>query len=100
VITGERWLTMLRAAPMPSPLRRRGFGGQNPLRGPVVALQGSLHRAHRWVSMLAYLRGHCYRLVHVALGVNLGYVGLGVAEEDLGGLQAEILPDASGVRVT
>ena len=37
---------------------------------------------------------------HVAFGVDLGDVGFGVAEEDLGLFQAELLSDSRGVRVS
>ena len=38
-------------------------------------------------------------LAHVPLGVELRHIGFAMAEEDLGLLQAELLPDAGGVGV-
>ena len=48
---------------------------------------------------LAHSRGDARGAAHVALGVDLHDVGIRVAEEDLRGLEAELLADARGIPV-
>ena len=52
-----------------------------------------------WQAPYPNLCSHRGRLAHVALGVEMRDVGLVVAEEDLGLLEAEVLAEAGGVGV-
>jgi hypothetical protein len=46
--------------------------------------------------LLPDLRHHGMGLGHVAFGVDLGHVGLGMTEDDLGGFESEFCPDQCG----
>ena len=49
--------------------------------------------------MLSDFLHHFHRQGAVALGIDLGHVRLGVAQDDLRGLQAELLPDLGSAGV-